>query len=279
MKTLSEIPNILLKLYILHRTSPVIKEILLKKYNSPFGYYKCNSQVGGRTITIDYNNEQFSFVEFDTNFWSLRSPDNNYDCVIIGIDTEHNVAAICNINADTVMCGHTILTNQGSHLLRIALQFLRENKARLNINRIQLTDTATISCPGNRKIRLDMFLTLLTGETWYGKHGFRPVDKKCRDEYRYNRNIMSTTKIQDIGFDSILTKRKDRLTEEQYNYLHKKYNEIKETDVLVKDFLKHVFRKTKYKMMCSVFNYIWVDLASGLNLHLLGPKELYELKI
>lgn len=215
MKKLSEVPNILWKSYLL-RTNPVIHNMIINKYKSPFNYYRHCSSIGGRTIQKDYNNEQYSFEEFETNFRALRSTD-GYDCIMIGIDPENNVFQICNINADTVMCGITIQTKQGSHLLNIALKFLNEHKNTINIKKIRLKDTAAISCPGSsRSIRLSDFLTLLTGDTWYGRYGFRPVDKRQREDYTYNRHIMNTTQIHDIDFRSILESNKTRLTEEQH---------------------------------------------------------------
>ncbi len=105
------------------RNNPIIHKNILKKYGSIKNYYYNKNQIGGNNnIIVNYNNENFIFEEFDENYWALRDA-NEYDCVTIGIDPEEKEAFINNINADTVKCGNTILTNQGSNLFR-ALRIL-----------------------------------------------------------------------------------------------------------------------------------------------------------
>ena len=202
MKKLSEIPTFLIKSYLL-RNNPIIQKIIINKYGSPKKYYESNQEQfgGSNVITGLYNDELFYFYENIPNYWTLSDVD-DYDCIHIGIDPESHQAYINNINADTTKCGETIMTKQGSHLLKISLQFLKENKTRFNINKITLTDNAKITC-NNKNIRLSIFLTLLTGNTWYGKYGFRPIDSNDKDEYYYNRYILNNTTIKDIDFNVI----------------------------------------------------------------------------
>ena len=264
-------PKYLYNSYLL-RTNPIIKNIIINKYKSPLVYHKI--QKGGtNNIEVIYNSEKFIFEEYEPNYWTLRSID-DYDCITIGIDSENKSAFINNINSESIQCGATILTNQGSHLLNIGLQFLIENKKPFNINKINLTDNSF-----GKRIRLSVFLTLLTGETWYSKYCFRPVDKNQKEQYRYNRHIMHTIKLDQLDFKFILNKNKKYITEEQYNYFIKVYEKLKNKNILVKDFLKIIFRKEKYTLMCSLFNVIVNDLVYILKLKLIDTHILYELKI
>ncbi len=284
MKKLYEIPKYLFNSYLL-RVNPIIKNIIINKYKSPLIYqnYSKNQFGGSNNIHIIYNNEKFIFEEYEPNYWTLRSID-EYDCITIGIEPEKKEAFINNINSESIICGSTIFTNQGSHLLNIGLLFLRENKKQFNINKIILTDNALKTCPNNKRIQLGVFLTLLTGDTWYTKYGFRPIDKTQKENYRYNREIMNTKKLGDINFNIILNKlllykNKKDITEEQYNYFIKVYEKIKDKNILVKDLLKIIFRKEKYNLMCNVFNVIVDDFAFILKLKLLNTHIQYELKI
>lgn len=284
MKKLCEISQFGLRAYLL-RTNPRLKKIILQKYQSPIAYYK--AQFGGsiNKIIVKYNSETFEFHEYEDNYWSLSDRDNR-DCVMVGINPESREAYISNINADTVRCGNTIMTNQGSHLFKITLKFLRENKERLHVSKILLTDNAAKSCPGQSdRINLATFLTLLTGHTWYGRSGFRPIERNRRKAYRHNHRIMSHTKLNDIDFNKVirkLTKRRDRqrITVEQYNYFMEKFHQLKDSNPLVKDLLREIFNITRYDFICSVFDEIQPILVQLLGLQfqdVLG--QLYELEI
>ena len=41
-------------------------------------------------------------------------------------------------------------------------------------------------------------ITLLTGDTWYGKYGFLPIDEALIPYYENNKKIMNTITINDI---------------------------------------------------------------------------------
>lgn len=269
--------SILFKAFIL-RNNPVIRKIILKKYGSLKNYYNNKNQIGGNNIIVNYNNENFIFNEFEDNYWTLRDKDDN-DCITIGIDPEEKEAYINNINADTVKCGNTILTNQGSYLFKITLKFLIDNKDKFGINKIKLTDNAVKNCKNSKRINLGFFLTLLTGETWYGHYGFRPVNSEDKKDYRNNRTIMNSVRINDIDLNEIINK--SHITKEQYEYYSKIYNKYKEQNILVKDFLKKIFKKEKYDKMCNLFNHLHQVISQKLKLEInyLITGILYELKI
>ncbi len=291
MKKISEIHPFLIKSYLLRNTNnPIIQKIIIKKFGSFKKYYESNQEQTGGTnsITISYNGELFNFYENIPNYWTLHDV-KDYECIHIGIDPESHQAYINNINADTTKCGETIMTKQGSHLLKIALQFLKENKTRFNINKITLTDNAKKYCkPGlvyKKNVNLATFLTLLTGDTWYGKYGFRPCDEIGKKYYEYNKKIMLRTTINDIDFNKILNKilkykHKNEITEEQYKYIMMTYDNYAPVNPLVKDLLMVIFRTRKYDMNCGAFNVIYGDLLKILKLkinHL--HSTMYELHI
>lgn len=270
MKRLGESSQYMLRSYLL-RCNPVLETIILKKYGSPLKYYR-SQQLGGAkdTITIDYNSEAFEFHQAEENYWVLYDRDDR-DCVAIAIDPETREAYINNINADTTRCGNTILTNQGSHLFKITLQFLKELKERLKVDTILLKDNAEKYCPGqSKRIGLAVFLTLLTGHTWYGRYGFRPQEKESRRSYRHNYRIMSTTKLRDIDFGAIIRDLSGKIRRDQYDYIIDKYNGLKEDNPLVKDLMKAIFNQSSYDFICSVFPLIVERLVHMLGLRFLN---------
>lgn len=283
MQKLKNVHLSLTKLYLLH-TNPIFRKLILNKYKNVMNYINTNNQTGG-TLKILYNNEIFKWYEIEENIWVLYDKYNN-DCVSISIDNDSKEVYINNINADTVKCGETILNNQGSHLFKITLQFIKENKTKFNINKIKLKDNAMKNCQNNERINLRIFLTLLTGNTWYGKYGFRPDNLNYRKLYKNNKEIMNTIKLNDVDFNKILEKllkykNKNLITNQQYNYFIKVYNKIKDINPLVKELLFIIFRKDKYEFMCSVFNLIYNKLILLLKLkrEYLDVSNVYTLDI
>lgn len=273
MKRLSESSKFLFNSYLL-RSNKIIENIILKKYKTPLNYYY--SQKGGAVNSVElvYNGETFKFEENEENYWTLYDRDNR-ECVVIGIDPSGHEAHINNINADTTKCGNTILTDQGSHLFKITLRFLKEHRTKFNINKITLKDNAEKLCPSSGEmIHLAEFLTLLTGHTWYGKYRFRPIDSYVRREYRQNRDIMDSARLKDIDFSVILRKlnklkAEHFIRQDQYDYFMEVYTRLQDSNPLVKDLLQEIFNTTSYDFICSVFSKLKHDFFSllGLSIH------------
>ena len=59
---------------------------------------------------------------------------------------------------------------------------------KLNLTRLLLTDNSYYSCGGNN-LRLIYLRTLTYGQPYYTKYGFRPVNKKELEIFRYNREL------------------------------------------------------------------------------------------
>ena len=289
MKKISEFPKFLIKSYLL-RNNSIIQKNIINKYGSPKKYYESNQEQNkeSNVIIVSYNGELFYFYENMPNYWILCDVD-DYDSVHIGIDSETGETYINTINVDTAKYGNTVLTSKGTQLFKVTLQFLKENKTRFNVNKITIKDNAEKYCKSEithtKSINLATFLTLLTGDTWYGKYGFRPIDKISKETYKRNKKIMLRKTINDINFNKILNKilkhkNTNKITEEQYNYIITTYNKHAHLNPLVKDLLMLMFRTKKYDMNCSAFNVIYEDLFKILKLkigHLHGT--YYELYI
>lgn len=248
----------------LQRNDPIFK-----KHYSKNNIY----QLGGTNkITTIYNGEEFKWFEQYENTWFLLNKKEE-DCVSVSISSEDHIAFINNINADSIKCGTTILNNQGSHLFKIALQFIKENKKRFNIKFIKLTDTTFKTCSHQEKNNLRIFLTLLTGNTWYGKYGFLPENENKRRDYIYNQNIINTTRLNDIEFNKILESLKNhvkenKITKEQYKYIMDIYNILQPHNPRIHKFLKVIFNKEKFSFICNVFNLIYIKLVEILKIKL-----------
>lgn len=90
----------------------------------------------------------------------------------------------------------------GTVLLQFVLDFLRQHKDRLKINKITLKDNSFKFCHGSN-IELSTMYILMFGHTWYGKYGFRPFqnnkfDEVLEQEYLDNQKIMSKTLVKDV---------------------------------------------------------------------------------
>jgi hypothetical protein len=88
----------------------------------------------------------------------------------------------------------------GSDLLQIAFQIIDKIKDMYNIKTITLMDNSQKFCKEGKNIDLGLMLTLLTGDTWYGKYGFRPKEKLLADHYEKNKKIMKNKKLADIPY-------------------------------------------------------------------------------
>jgi len=91
----------------------------------------------------------------------------------------------------------------GTYLINIAISFIKSIKDKYGIKRIHLRDTASKLCTTRHKIRLSILNTLLYGQTWYGRFGFRPIPEKndrvkIMDVYNNNINIHKTAKTSDV---------------------------------------------------------------------------------
>ena len=189
------------------------------------------SQTGGANIlTVQFNHNDYKFEEsgIDDNHFILYSK-NETECVTVIISKKDKIAEIHSIgNYKTCLYESNINVGSlhskavqgsssskacgGSTLLKITMKMLQKYKNKFNITMIILTDNSLKKC-GTQNIKLSLMLTLLTGDTWYGKYGFRPIDYQ-NDEYildklnnklyEKNKIISQTIKINDIKLMSFI---------------------------------------------------------------------------
>ncbi len=109
---------------------------------------------------------------------------------------------------------------------------LKKFKDKLNINKISLTDNS-IKKYNNKNIKLSTMLTLLTGDTWYGKYGFRPIEEYLIKKYENNKKIMNTITLKDIDLIKYLkmTKLNEKVIEKSKIFIENHQS------LLVKDYL------------------------------------------
>ena len=172
---------------IIYRNSDFIKSQI----------FKLNYQIGGGSkLTVEYKNNKYTFEEIhDDNFYVLYSIDKNpFDCVVVVISKEFKIAEIHGINnIESFMIYSN--TNVESKLLQITIMILKKYQHILDINYIVLTDNSLKKC-NNKDIKLSTMLILLTGDTWFGKYGFKLYDnsKNKLDYYlnkKYDKIIVS----------------------------------------------------------------------------------------
>ena len=221
---------------------------------------------GGNKLTITYNGNEYIFEKsiVDDNHYILSSKMND-DCVSI-IISSNGLTEIHGIgNYDTCL----IDTNQnvGSHLLKLTLKMFKKYKNKFNIKMITLTDNSLKKC-GKHDIKLAQMLTLLTGDTWYGKYGFRPIkydnntfviDNHDNKNYEKNKTIMNHLRIKDIKLLNYI-----KLTENDkiIKATEKIINEAPK--MLLKDYLSNFL--SNYDKSCDNFNKFYRKLYEDIGL-------------
>jgi len=147
---------------------------------------------------------------------------------------------------------------------------LKKYKKKLGINLIILTDNSIKQCE-NKNIKLSLMLTLLTGDTWYGKYGFRPIyvydnqknnymiDTMETQNYENNKDKIINLKITDIDLLKYIQLTKN-------NTLIYATNKIiqKKPNTLLKDFLSHLLNN--YDENCQYFTEFYEQLYNEVRL-------------
>jgi len=237
---------------------------------------------GGANITVNYNNTNFIFEEseIDKNtyfLYSFQEEKKRIECLSILIDKKIKYAEIHGIFGNYKPCINYTNENVGSTLLKVALKFLIENKNKFNIKIIGLKDNSKKVCD-SKNFKLPIMLTLLTGDTWYGKYNFRPIqyekenyilDKYNTKKYEKNKEIMNTIQLKNINFKKYLL-----LINKKYP---KEFNENKinnvlsliETNknILLKDFLNKFHSRVNFELTCKYFYEYYEVLFDDLHLN------------
>jgi hypothetical protein len=231
-----------------------------------------------KEFSIEYNDKTYIFERLhdDNSRLILYSYDGkNNDCVMLNINKKEKI-----INLDSFgkadKCYHGEI-NIGSNLLRITLKMIEQYKDELKINKIVLSDNASLPCKKSRSLNMAMMMVLLTGDTWYGKYGFRPfnsneLDKVNNEIYEINKNIMNIILLKDVNIKKYL------------KMIHKKYpleftkemiknileREKKYPDKLLKTFLGNLHNPKMFDNTCHFFEVYYKKLFNDIGLKMSG---------
>jgi hypothetical protein len=233
---------------------------MIRENKTQLRYFMVNQTGGGtnKTFKIKYHNKEYEFQQtMDENYYILYSID-EFDCVSVIIDKERRLAEIHGIG-NYKSCLQESNENVGSTLLKITLKMLQKFKNKLGINKISLTDNSIKKC-NNKDIILSTMLILLTGDTWYGKYGFRPR-KNLITKYENNRKIMNTIRLKDIDLIKYLkmTKLNEKVIREFEIFIDKHQS------LLVKDYLTRFIKE--YDKTCEYFYDFYEKLFEDLELY------------
>lgn len=228
---------------------------------------------GGKSLKVIYKGNEYEFekIEINGEYYALYTM-NDDECVSIVVDIENKIAEIHGIGNHPT-CIKTNTLNVGSTLLKITIKMLKNYKDKLgnaHINKILLSDNSIKTCGKHRHSRniiLSKMLILLSGDTWYGKYGFRPydniknkIDKQLNEMYNKNKEIISKITIKEAN---IL----------KYIEMTHKSSLIEETKILLKnnptyllrDFIKSFIKD--YDKMCKYFALFYEHLFNDIGLY------------
>lgn len=254
---------------ILYRKSDILSrhiknKITREKYNLLF------QQFGGagKKLTVTHNDHKYIFEQtMDDDYYILFSKDEKEECVMIVISKKEKTAEIHGIG-NYRSCLLDTTENVGSTLFKITIKMIKKYKDRFGIEMIILADNSVKKC-NNNNIKLSNMLTLLTGETWYGKYGFRPIeysdnkyiiDKHSSELYEKNKHIIDTLKISDFDLIKyIMMIDNDPLIKATLKII-KQYPEM-----LLKDYLTNILKR--YDENCYYFHKFYMKLYDDIDLH------------
>ena len=249
-------------------------KIIKHKYKSFTNFIKDSNlinQIGGNKLKVDYkiddNENTYIFEKDDYSDLYILSSFDKYTkhCIVVSVDKTNRIANINELNGTTDNClKSTNIKNSGSHLLKITLKMIEKYKDKLNINVITLSDTSFKFC-GKHSLDLIYLSVLTSGETWYGKYGFRPVIE-IGNGYGNNINIKINNQLNDIYEKN--KKIMDRLTITDINFIKyfigtKLENTIKKViqefpKMLIKDVVKRLL--SQWDKTCDIFANIYINL-------------------
>jgi hypothetical protein len=200
-----------------------------------------NSKKGGCTKKINYTFDNKKFVLYedrtknriDISIRRKNDTESAPSClhIIINSSATSGIAYVQNISYYKDRCKIGLnYQSGGSILLKLCIQYLKENQIKYGAKRITLNDNSTFICNSNQeRIEFSLMHTLLFGDTWYGKYGFRPYepyknipDDTLNDFYKKNKLIVEKTLVRDTNLFEYIRR-----------VVRKKVNGSKEQDELL----------------------------------------------
>jgi hypothetical protein len=229
-------------------------------------------------IYIEYKKEKYLFSRFKEDDYIFYALHQNEDigepmCIMIIIEKDEKNCSIQTISYnDKCFAKKNIFKlekTKGGDLLKLALKLIDMIKNKYKIKTITLTDNAQKKCGDKKKINLSMMMTLMTGDTWYGKYGFIPKEKKMIERYEKNKDIINNTRIESVLF----------FKEMMDNAVNKYYKDNKKMIKAVMNTLEEYYIHNKklssflqyllgyYDVTCEMFYEFYEDLYQQLGLY------------
>ncbi len=172
--------------------------------------------------------------------------------------------------------------------MQIIIELVKSSKEFSHITEIELSDASIKKCYGIG-IPLKYLRTIVSGEPYYAKFGFRPDEPKSQAIFRYNRNLYKENNLlNNKTVDKIFENTMDIKNPNPYKIYVKKYKEyiIKTNPIDIKILINEIINisdnekidiDTK-KNSCTLLSYVIFPLYKAL-----GYKDyntnLWKLKI
>lgn len=226
---------------------------------------------GGKKFYLTYNNFKYTMKFVSTNEYMIEDNNNDIfilqdisnttDCITIGINRKEKIIGINNLTADgSTFCFQQIISKQGTLLLEFAIKFAKiiNNKMKLNANKIVLTDNSMLYC-NERKlgVPLSNLRMIISGDTFYGKHGFTPIDKYDKKLYSSHQTKLRNLELKDVDFEKHLYDLREiredtnnKVYDELINYIHINKN------MKVNLFFDMISNKETFQDNCFLIDYL-----------------------
>lgn len=255
-----------------------------EKFNKMFHGKIIKNQYGGgdKKAYIIYKNKKFNFSRVEDKdgylYYAIyqEQDESNEMCIMITIEKEIKSCDIHTLSYDEKCFSNKkdkinekdkknkdVVKWSGRDLLQIAFKIIDEVKDNYDVKTITLTDNSQKFCRMGKSLDLGLMLILLTGDTWYGKHGFRPKDKIDRKIYDRNKEIIKKTKLKDVKYlKSMLKESLDKYYAKNKDFqeeIIKTYDEYCKLNKRLKSFLSFLFEY--YNITCEMFYDFYKDLA------------------
>jgi len=162
----------------------------------------------------------------------------------------------------------------GNILMQVILEVVKSSKEFSHITEIELSDASIKKCYGIG-IPLKYLRTIVSGEPYYAKYGFRPDEPKSQEIFRYNRNLYKENNLLNNKIvDKIFENTMDIKNPNPYKIYVKKYKEyiIKTNPIDIKILINKIINisdnekidiDTK-KNSCTLLSYVIFPLYKAL---------------
>lgn len=260
-------------------------------------------QQGGRQILVPDDNlwtKEFRYIQNDKTYTFVMTADEERDrttysvtgtrgsgCLVVFVARDSRIATLGTVSyADDCAKEGLRYPGGGTVLLRFILKFLKTHKRIMRIDRIVLKDNSLKYCAPGPAIHLPIMYTLLHGDTWYGKYGFRPYEPSSNtpdnwsiDRYQRNKAIIERVKVSEVpqlrqyiidAFEKVNPSTLDLGKVLQW------LDQFLDKDERLATFLQaFLYRERLYDETCILFREFYRQLADDINLYPFTGQSFY----